>query len=71
MPTFHGEPIYNAAYDASWWPEVGRATLPVQALSMQGRFPTAGFHLNSDEPFYCGRPDNGRSTETGEALNKR
>jgi len=43
MPTFHREPIYNAAYDASWWPEVDRATLPVQALSMQGRFPTAGF----------------------------
>jgi len=43
MPTFHREPIYNGAYDASWWPEVGRATLPVQALSTQGRSPTAGF----------------------------
>jgi hypothetical protein len=35
--------IYNTAYDASWWPKVGRATLPVRALSMQGRSPTAGF----------------------------
>ena len=43
-PAFHREPIYNAAYGASWWPEAGRATLPVQALSMQGRpGPSAGF----------------------------
>jgi hypothetical protein len=43
MPAFHREPIYSAAYGALWWPEAGRATLPVQALSMQGRSPTAGF----------------------------
>jgi hypothetical protein len=40
---FHREPIYSAAYSALWWPEAGRATLPVQTLSMQGRSPTAGF----------------------------
>jgi len=26
---FHREPIYSAAYSAFWWPEAGRATLPV------------------------------------------
>ena len=51
MPTFHREPIYNAAYDASWWPEVGPGDAAGSGVVYAGPLSHRRLHLNSDGPF--------------------